>query len=194
MNNQKQISTRAFGNELQNVFNFLKKPYNLKNVENKKEQENSSKIIKKVHLTKNNLNKRNSMFIKISHFPIQSIKLYGKENINSLNENNNNNLFEIKEENIPLTRKTISPNDANAITKSTLNRNKIKEEKIVIKDYFHSLLDDYGEDIFKHIKKYEETNMCDYSKDIFRLQDNILMKKIGVLFLIGWSKIIRNGD
>ena len=192
MNNQKQTGTRSFGNELQNVFNFLKKPYNLKNVENKKEQENSSKLIKKAQILKNNMNKRNSMFMKISHFPIQSIKLYGKENINSLNENNNNNLFEIKEENIPLTRKTISPNVANVITKGNLNRNKIKEEKVVIKDYFHSLLDDYGEDIFKHIKKYEELNMCDYSKDIFRLQDKKYFNEKNRSIIFNW--LVKNNQ
>ena len=64
----------------------------------------------------------------------------------------------------------INLNDANAITKGTLNKNKIKEEKIEAKDYFHSLVDDYGDDIFRYLMKNEKLNMCDYSyKDLYKL-------------------------
>ena len=175
MNHKMKKSNRSFGNELQNNFHFLNKPNNIKNLQNKKELEDSIKSIKKARIFPNNLSKRNTMFMKLSHNSIQYIKNDVKDK--------NTTLFEIKEEN-PSTRLTISlPEDA--ITKGAINRNKKKEEECIVKDYFQSLLDDYGEDIFKNIKKDENTNVCDYSnKDLFRLQDKKFFneKNRGIIF------------
>ena len=165
MNNHFLKSHRSFGNELQNVFSFLNKSKNIKNVKNKNEYEKLIKIVKKAQILQKNQNKRNSMFMMIPKYPIQYIKN------NNGKENNNGNLFEIKEEE-NIIRKTIGPNEANAVTKGGLEKNIIKEEKILVKDYFNSLLDDYGNDIFNHIKRNEKINIFDYSsRDLFKLQD-----------------------
>ena len=175
MNHKMKKNTRTFGNELQNNFHFLNKPKNIKNIQNKKELEDSTKLLKKAQIIQNNLSKRNTMFMKLSHNSLQYIKNNVKDK--------NNTLFEIKEENPP-TRLTIS-NPEDAITKGAINRNIIKEEEYIVKDYFQSLLDDYGEDIFKNIKKEEKMNVCDYSsKDLFRLQDKKYFneKNRGIIF------------
>ena len=174
MNHKMKKNPRSFGNELQNNFQFLNRPNNTKNIKNKKELEDSIKLIKKANIFQNNLSKRNTMFMKLSHNPLQYIKNNVKDK--------GTTLFEIKEEN-PSTRLTIS-NPEDAITKGAINRNKTKEEDHV-KDYFQSLLDDYGEDIFKNIKKDERMNVCDYSsKDLFRLQDKkfINARNRGIIF------------
>lgn len=174
MNHKMKKNPRSFGNELQNNFQFLNRPNNTKNIKNKKELEDSIKLIKKANIFQNNLSKRNTMFMKLSHNPLQYIK-------NNLKDKGTT-LFEIKEE-IPSTRLAIS-NPEDAITKGAINRNKTKEEDHV-KDYFQSLLDDYGEDIFKNIKKDERMNVCDYSsKDLFRLQDKkfINARNRGIIF------------
>ena len=174
MNHKMKKNPRSFGNELQNNFQFLNRPNNTKNIKNKKELEDSIKLIKKANIFQNNLSKRNTMFMKLSHNPLQYIKNNVKDK--------GTTLFEIKEE-IPSTRLAIS-NPEDAITKGAINRNKTKEEDHV-KDYFQSLLDDYGEDIFKNIKKDERMNVCDYSsKDLFRLQDKkfINEKNRGIIF------------
>ena len=175
MNHKMNKNTRSFGNELQNNFQFLNRPNNTKNIKNKKELEDSIKLIKAANIFKNNLSKRNTMFMKLSHNSLQYIKNNVKDKSTTL--------FEIKEEN-PSTRLTIS-NPEDAITKDAINRNKTKEEEYLVKDYFQSLLDDYGEDIFKNIKKDERMNVCDYSsKDLFRLQDKkfINEKNRGIIF------------
>ena len=174
MNHKMKKNPRSFGNELQNNFQFLNRPNNTKNIKNKKELEDSIKLIKKANIFQNNLSKRNTMFMKLSHNPLQYIKNNVKDK--------GTTLFEIKEE-IPSTRLAIS-NPEDAITKGAINRNKTKEEDHV-KDYFQSLLDDYGEDIFKNIKKDERMNVCDYSsKDLFRLQDKkfINARNRGIIF------------
>ena len=175
MNHKMKKNTRSFGNELQNNFQFLNRPNNTKNIKNKKELEDSIKLIKAANIFKNNLSKRNTMFMKLSHNSLQYIKNNVKDKSTTL--------FEIKEEN-PSTRLTIS-NPEDAITKGAINRNKTKEEEYLVKDYFQSLLDDYGEDIFKNIKKDERMNVCDYSsKDLFRLQDKkfINARNRGIIF------------
>ena len=169
MNHKMKKNTRSFGNELQNNFQFLNRPNNTKNIKNKKELEDSIKLIKAANIFKNNLSKRNTMFMKLSHNSLQYIKNNVKDKSTTL--------FEIKEEN-PSTRLTIS-NPEDAITKDAINRNKTKEEEYLVKDYFQSLLDDYGEDIFKNIKKDDYS-----SKDLFRLQDKkfINEKNRGIIF------------
>ena len=156
-------TTRAFGNELQNMFGFLNKQNNIKKLENKKEIDDSSKLNKKAKLIQNNNSKRNTVFLKLSRNPLQQIQNNGKKN--------GTTLFDIQEENITSSRLSFLTFEQNAITKGAVCQNNKKPEKIEIKDYFHSLLDDYGEDIFKHIKREEKLNVCDYSKDIFGLQD-----------------------
>ena len=171
-------STRSFGIELQNRFVFLNKQNNIKIIKNKKELEDSANLVKKAQLFQNNFSKRNTMLMKIPHNPLQNIKNAGKEN--------NNNLFEIKEEKEKKpSRLTLLNNESNAITKGAINQNKAKTEKYDIKDYFHLLIDDYGEDIFRYIGKEENINVCDYSsKDLFRLQDKkfINEKNRGIIF------------
>jgi cyclin B len=113
--------------------------------------------------------------MKLSHNSLQYIKNNEKEKKATL--------FEIKEEN-PSTRFTIS-HPENTITKGAINRKKAKDEENMLKDYFQSLLDDYGEDIFKNIKKDEKMNVCDYSsKDLFKLQDKKFFneKNRGIIF------------
>ena len=171
-------STRSFGIELQNRFVFLNKQNNIKIIKNKKELEDSSNLVKKAQVFQNNFSKRNTMLMKISHNPLQNIKNARKEN--------NNNLFEIIEEKEKKpSRFTLFNNESNAITKGAISENKAKAEKYIIKDYFHSLIDDYGEDIFRYIGREENVNVCDYSsKDLFRLQDKkfINEKNRGIIF------------
>jgi cyclin B len=167
-------STRTFGNELQNNFHFLNKYNNIKKIQNKNGILDSIKLIKKVQTFQNNLNKRNTMFMKISHKPIQYIRNNEKDR--------NNILLEIKEEMTPSKRFSMLNAESNAITKGAIIKNKEKNER---KDYFHSLLDDYGEDIFKTIKGNEKINICDYSsKDLFKLQDKKFFneKNRGIIF------------
>ena len=177
MNHKMKKSTRSFGNELQNNFRFLNKYNNIKNIQNKKESEDSIKLIKKAKICQNNFSKRNTMFMKLSHNSLQYIKNNVKDKSTTL--------FEIKEENPP-TRLTIShPEDA--ITKGAINRNIAKEEEYMVKDYFQSLLDDYGEDIFKNIKKDEKMNVCDYSSnDLFRLQDKKFFNEKNRSIIFQW--------
>ena len=178
MHNKLKKPIRSFGNELQNNFNFLNNQNNIKKVQNKEGLDNSTKLVKKVQLFQNNLNKRNTMFMKLSNYQLQNKKNNYKISIN--------NLYEIKEEeNNASTRLTVLPSQTNAITKGALNKNKIKNETDEKRDYFHSLLYDYGEDIFKNIKKEEKLNILDYSSvDIFKLQDKKYFneKNRGIIF------------
>ena len=184
---------RSFGNELQNVFNIHNKPNNIKKQNSKKNLENSSKLNKKEQSVQNNPLKRNSMFMKLSYMPIPFLK-------NNQKNKNKSNLFEIKEENIPSSRLTILLNDANAITKGVIIKDKNeekekekkeKEEKNSLKDYFHLLLDDYGEDIFNHIRKNEKINIFNYSsKDLFKLQDKKYFNEKNRSIIFNW--LVRN--
>ena len=170
-------NTRSFGIELQNKFLFLNKPNNIKIIKNRKEIEDSIKMSKKSQISQNNISKRSTMFMKISHNPLKHIQNNGKEN--------NNNLFVIKEEKHPSSRLTVLNNEPNAITKGAIDEIKTAREKSEIKDYFHSLVDDYGEDIFRNIRRDEKINICDYSsKNLFRLQDKKFFneKNRGIIF------------
>lgn len=174
MRNNMKNSTRTFGNELQNNFHFLNKYNNIKKIQNKNEIVDSIKLIKKVQTFQNNLSKRNTMFMKISHNPIQYIRNNEKDR--------NSIILEIKEEMTPSKRFSMINAESNAVTKGAIIKNKEKNER---KDYFHSLLDDYGEDIFKTIKRNEKINICDYSsKDLFKLQDKKFFneKNRGIIF------------
>ena len=165
-------STRTFGIELHNKFHFLNSQNNIKIINNKKGIEAPTKLAK---VFQNNP-KRNTMLMKLTHIPLQNIKNNGKEN--------NNSLLEIKEEKETLTRLTLLNNVSNAITKGAINENNLKIEKQK-KDNFNSLIDEYGEDIFRHIKMDENINICNYSsKDLFKLQDKnfINEKNRGIIF------------
>ena len=179
MNRNLKNTTRTFGNELQNMFSFVDKQNNMKKAQNKKELDNSSKLVKKANTSQNNVDKRNTMFMKVSHNPLQQIqnKLKKKDTF----------LFEIQEENtMSSSRLSFLAYEQNALTKGAISQNKKSPEKIEIKDYFHSLLDDYGEDIFKHIKKEEKINICDYSKDIFNLQDKKFFNEKNRSIIFQW--------
>ena len=168
MSNFFQNNTRVFGRDFQNIFNFLNnRPNNIKTMSLTDQNENSSQPFQKSKAPKNAYGRRNTMYMKISSFPLK--------NVNNIEKEKNNSLFVIKEEkeNNQMPRKTmLNMNEANAITKSAVITKKIKEEKIEIKDYFHALIDDYGNDIFRYLIKNEKLNVCDYSdKDLFKLQD-----------------------
>ena len=132
MSNRFQNNERVFGRDFQNIFNFLNKPKNIKKVAVNSENENPTQAFKKSNVLKNKIGRRNTMYMKISSFPLQ--------NMNNIEKENKSSLFVIKEEkeNAPASRKTMTNfNDSNAITKGALVKNIIKEEKIEIKDYFH---------------------------------------------------------
>jgi cyclin B len=126
--------------------------------------------------------------MKISNFPLQ--------NINNKEKENKSSLYVIKEEkeNVSVIRKSmINLNDANAITKGAVNKNKIKEDKIEVKDYFHSLVDDYGDDIFRYLMKNEKLNVCDYSnKDLYKLQDKKYYNEKNRSILLHW--LVKNNN
>ena len=179
MNRNLKNTTRAFGNELQNMFSFVDKQNNMKKAQNKKELDNSSKLVEKANTSQNNVDKRNTMLMKVSHNPLQQIqnKLKKKDTL----------LFEIQEEyTMSSSRLSFLAYEQNALTKGAISQNKKSPEKIEIKDYFHSLLDDYGEDFFKHIKREEKINICDYSNDIFNLQDKKFFNEKNRSIIFQW--------
>ena len=206
MSNYFQNNNRTFG---QNIFNFLNKQNNIKKVSLNESFENQPQIFKKSKPQKNAPNRRNTMYMKFSSFPLQNVNNISKEN-----KQNKSSLFAIKEEkdnnikennkeknnNMPIIRKTlINYNDPNAITKGALNyvnnnninKKKSSEIKIEVKDYFTALVDDYGDDIFRYLKKYEKLNVCDYSKkDIFKLQDKKNFNENNRSIIYHW--LIRN--
>lgn len=186
MSNRFQNNERVFGRDFQNIFNFLNKPKNIKKVAVNSENENPTQVFKKSNVLKNKIGRRNTMYMKISSFPLQ--------NMNNMEKENKSSLFVIKEEkeNAPASRKTMTNfNDTNAITKGALVKNIIKEEKIEIKDYFHALIDDYGDDIFKYLRKNEKVNACDYSnKDLFKLQDKKYFNENNRSIILQW--LIKN--
>ena len=182
MSTRFQNNERVFGRDFQNIFNFLNKPKNIKKVPVNSENENPTQIFKKSNVLKNKNGRRNTMYMKISSFPLQ--------NMNNIEKENKSSLFVIKEEkeNAPASRKTMTNfNDSNAITKGALMKNTMKEEKIEIKDYFHALVDDYGNDIFKYLRKNEKVNACDYSnKDLFKLQDKKYFNENNRSIILQW--------
>ena len=182
MSNRFQNNERVFGRDFQNIFNFLNKPKNIKKVAVNSENENPTQVFKKSNVLKNKIGRRNTMYMKISSFPLQ--------NMNNVEKENKSSLFVIKEEkeNAPASRKTMTNfNDSNAITKGALVKNIIKEEKIEIKDYFRALIDDYGDDIFKYLRKNEKVNACDYSnKDLFKLQDKKYFNENNRSIILQW--------
>ena len=182
MSTRFQNNERVFGRDFQNIFNFLNKPKNIKKVPVNSENENPTQIFKKSNVLKNKIGRRNTMYMKISSFPLQ--------NMNNIEKENKSSLFVIKEEkeNAPASRKTMTNfNDSNAITKGALMKNTMKEEKIEIKDYFHALVDDYGNDIFNYLRKNEKVNACDYSnKDLFKLQDKKYFNENNRSIILQW--------
>ena len=84
------------------------------------------------------------MFMKLSHKLLQNIKNTRKESCN--------NTLEIKEEksNQSSTGLALLNNDNKAIIyQDAINENK---------DYFHSFIDDYGEDIIRYTVRQEKVN------------------------------------
>ena len=189
MSNFFQNNTRVFGRDFQNIFNFLNnRPNNIKTMSLTDQNENSSQPIQKSKAPKNAYGRRNTMYMKISSFPLK--------NVNNIEKEKNNSLFVIKEEkeNNQMPRKTmLNMNEANAITKSAVITKKIKEEKIEIKDYFHALIDDYGNDIFRYLIKNEKLNVCDYSdKDLFKLQDKKYFNEKNRSIIFHW--LVKNNN
>ena len=177
-----QNNTRVFGKDFTNIFNFMNNAPNKTQFQNPKDG-NPIQVFKKSKTNKNAYSRRNTMYIKIS----------SKNNIENVDKPS---LFVIKEEkeNNPNSRKTmIEINDSNAITKSAVVKKKKKEEKIEIKDYFHALIDDYGDDIFRYLIKNEKLNVCDYSKkDIFKLQDKKYFNEKNRSILFHW--LVKNNN
>ena len=159
MNHKMKKGNRTFGNEIQNTLDFINRHNSPKNGQNKEKIEDSIKLIQKAIMFQNNPIKRNNMFMKLSHNPLQYI---------------NNNA---KDKN----------NIEDAIIKNKININKMKDEEYIVKDYSQSFLDDYGEDVFNSIKKDEQMNACDYSsKDLFGLQDKDYLNEKNRGIILQW--------
>lgn len=180
MNNYFQNNTRVFGRDFQNIFNFLNRPNNVKKVP-VNNQENRSHDLEKPKYPKNQKVRRNTMYMKFSNFHF--------DNKNNIDKENKTTLDVIKEEkeNIQMPRNTmLNLNDADALTKGAVKDN-IKEKKIEIKDYFHALMDDYGDDIFRYLMKNEKVNISDYAnKDLFSLQDKKYFNEKNRSIIFNW--------
>ena len=181
MHNYFQNNTRVFGRDFQNIFNFLNRPNNIQKVSLNNQNENQTHDIKNQKYPKNQKARRNTMYMKFSNFHFENKDNIGKENKPTLD------VIKEEKENIQMPRKSmINLNDADAITKGAL-KNNVKEKKVEIKDYFHALVDDYGNDIFKYLRKNEKVNVCDYSnKDLFKLQDKKYFNENNRSIILQW--------
>ena len=181
MHNYFQNNTRVFGRDFQNIFNFLNRPNNIQKVSLNNQNENQTHDIKNQKYPKNQKARRNTMYMKFSNFHFENNDNIGKENKPTLD------VIKEEKENILMPRKSmINLNDADAITKGAL-KNNVKEKKVEIKDYFHALVDDYGDDIFRYLIKSEKVNICDYAnKDIFDLQDKKYFNEKNRSIIFNW--------
>ena len=181
MHNYFQNNTRVFGRDFQNIFNFLNRPNNIQKVSLNNQNENQTHDIKNQKYPKNQKARRNTMYMKFSNFHFENKDNIGKENKPTLD------VIKEEKENVQMPRKSmINLNDADAITKGAL-KNNVKEKKVEIKDYFHALVDDYGDDIFRYLIKSEKVNICDYAnKDIFDLQDKKYFNEKNRSIIFNW--------
>ena len=181
MHNYFQNNTRVFGRDFQNIFNFLNRPNNIQKVSLNNQNENQTHDIKNQKYPKNQKARRNTMYMKFSNFHFENNDNIGKENKPTLD------VIKEEKENVQMPRKSmINLNDADAITKGAL-KNNVKEKKVEIKDYFHALVDDYGDDIFRYLIKSEKVNICDYAnKDIFDLQDKKYFNEKNRSIIFNW--------
>ena len=181
MHNYFQNNTRVFGRDFQNIFNFLNRPNNIQKVSFNNQNENQTQDLKNQKYPKNQKARRNTMYMKFSNFHFENKDNIGKENKSTLD------VIKEEKENIQMPRKSmINLNNADAITKGAL-KNNVKEKKVEIKDYFHALVDDYGDDIFRYLIKSEKVNICDYAnKDIFDLQDKKYFNEKNRSIIFNW--------
>ena len=181
MHNYFQNNTRVFGRDFQNIFNFLNRPNNIQKVSLNNQNENQTHDIKNQKYPKNQKARRNTMYMKFSNFHFENNDNIGKENKPTLD------VIKEEKENVQMPRKSmINLNDADAITKGAL-KNNVKEKKVEIKDYFHALVDDYGDDIFRYLIKSEKVNICDYAnKDLFALQDKKYFNEKNRSIIFNW--------
>ena len=181
MHNYFQNNTRVFGRDFQNIFNFLNRPNNIQKISFNNQNENQTHDIKNQKYPKNQKARRNTMYMKFSNFHFENNDNIGKENKPTLD------VIKEEKENVQMPRKSmINLNDADAITKGAL-KNNVKEKKVEIKDYFHALVDDYGDDIFRYLIKSEKVNICDYAnKDIFDLQDKKYFNEKNRSIIFNW--------
>ena len=181
MHNYFQNNTRVFGRDFQNIFNFLNRPNNIQKVSLNNQNENQTHDLKNQKYPKNQKARRNTMYMKFSNFHFENKDNIGKENKPTLD------VIKEEKENVQMPRKSmINLNDADAITKGAL-KNNVKEKKVEIKDYFHALVDDYGDDIFRYLIKSEKVNICDYAnKDIFDLQDKKYFNEKNRSIIFNW--------
>ena len=181
MHNYFQNNTRVFGRDFQNIFNFLNRPNNIQKVSLNNQNENQTHDIKNQKYPKNQKARRNTMYMKFSNFHFENKDNIGKENKPTLD------VIKEEKENVQMPRKSmINLNDADAITKGAL-KNNVKEKKVEIKDYFHALVDDYGDDIFRYLIKSEKVNICDYAnKDLFDLQDKKYFNEKNRSIIFNW--------
>ena len=157
-----QNNIRSFGDELQNKFLFLDNHKKIKVIKDIKEVKTTN-FVKSARIL-DSLKKRNSMIMKISHNPLHDIKKQGKEN----------NLLIGHEKNDQSTALILFNDKPNAATKIASNKDKI----VIRRDYFHSFVDDYGEENFRNIKADEKLNICNYSsKDILNFQESFYNEK-----------------
>ena len=181
MHNYFQNNTRVFGRDFQNIFNFLNRPNNIQKLSFNNQNENQTQDLKNQKYPKNQKARRNTMYMKFSNFHFENKDNIGKENKPTLD------VIKEEKENVQMPRKSmINLNDADAITKGAL-KNNVKEKKVEIKDYFHALVDDYGDDIFRYLIKSEKVNICDYAnKDIFDLQDKKYFNEKNRSIIFNW--------
>ena len=181
MHNYFQNNTRVFGKDFQNIFNFLNRPNNIQKLSFNNQNENQTQDLKNQKYPKNQKVRRNTMYMKFSNFHFENKDNIGKENKPTLD------VIKEEKENVQMPRKSmINLNDADAITKGAL-KNNVKEKKVEIKDYFQALVDDYGDDIFRHLIKSEKVNICDYAnKDIFDLQDKKYFNEKNRSIIFNW--------
>ena len=181
MHNYFQNNTRVFGRDFQNIFNFLNRPNNIQKISFNNQNENQTHDIKNQKYPKNQKARRNTMYMKFSNFHFENKDNIGKENKPTLD------VIKEEKENVQMPRKSmINLNDADAITKGAL-KNNVKEKKVEIKDYFHALVDDYGDDIFRYLIKSKKVNICDYAnKDLFDLQDKKYFNEKNRSIIFNW--------
>ena len=152
---------------------------NGKKIYEEKNQDDPAELLGKIWAFKTKILKNNEMFMKLSHKLLQNIKNTRKESCN--------NTLEIKEEksNQSSTGLALLNNDNKAIIyQDAINENK---------DYFHSFVDDYGEDIIRYTVRQEKVNAQDYSCNIFFVlqeQECLNEENRGILFQWLAKKII----
>lgn len=156
------------------IFNYLNRPNNIKKI---------SIIEKNNFITKNitKLNVKGCVFCQRNKFnidknPLLNAKFIKKENSNRKSREHLINI------NIGANKGFIM--DKTFVKKEGIGGNEHE------KDYFNSLIDDYGDEIFSYLLLNENVNACKYNEDIFKLQDKKYYNEKNRIILYHW--ILKN--